>query len=56
MRLQEIWNHSTASQKELIEALQDWCQQAEASGMEALLRFAKQLRTYVPQEAKAGSR
>jgi stearoyl-CoA desaturase (delta-9 desaturase) len=51
MRLQDIWNHSTASQKELIDALQDWCHQAEASGMDGLLRFAKTLRTYVPQEA-----
>jgi stearoyl-CoA desaturase (delta-9 desaturase) len=49
MRLQEIWNHSTASQKELLEALQEWCQQAEATGMEVLLRFAQTLRTYVPQ-------
>ena len=52
IKLQEIWSRSTASQKELLDALQEWCQQAEATGIEALLRFAKRLKTYVPQEAK----
>lgn len=51
IRLQEIWGRSTASQKELLEALQEWCQQAEASGIEALLNFANRLKTYVPQTA-----
>lgn len=51
VRLQEIWGRSTASQKELIEALQEWCQQAEATGIEALHRFSRMLKTYVPQEA-----
>lgn len=49
IKLQEIWGRSTASQKELLEALQDWCQQAEATGIEVLLRFANQIKTYVPQ-------
>lgn len=49
--LQDIWNRSTASQKELLEALQVWCQQAEATKIDALLRFARRLKTYVPQEA-----
>lgn len=50
LRLQAIWSKSTANQKELLEALQEWCQQAEASGIEALLRFAHCLKTFVPQE------
>lgn len=49
--LQEIWNRTTATQKELIDALQEWCQQAEATGIEALGRFSKLLKTYVPQKA-----
>lgn len=53
VKLQEIWSKSTASQKELLEALQEWCQQAEATGIEALLHFANRLKTYVPQEARA---
>jgi len=51
VKLQEIWSRRTASQKELVEALQEWCRQAEATGMAALHNFAKQLRSYVPQEA-----
>jgi stearoyl-CoA desaturase (delta-9 desaturase) len=49
LKLQDIWGRSTASQKELLEALQEWCRQAEATGIEALLRFANSLKTYVPQ-------
>jgi stearoyl-CoA desaturase (Delta-9 desaturase) len=48
MRLQDIWSKSTASQKELLDALQEWCQQAEATGIEALRRFSARLKTYVP--------
>lgn len=49
VKLQEIWSRSTASQKELIEALQEWCAQAEATGIETLRRFSMRLKTYVPQ-------
>jgi stearoyl-CoA desaturase (delta-9 desaturase) len=49
VNLQEIWNRRSASQKELLEALQEWCRQAEATGIEALRRFSIQLKTYVPQ-------
>lgn len=51
LTLQEIWSRSTASQKELLEALQEWCRQAEATGIETLHKFAVRLKTYVPQEA-----
>lgn len=51
MKLQDIWSKSTASQKELLEALQDWCHQAEATGIEVLRKFSNRLKTYVPQEA-----
>lgn len=49
VKLQEIWGRSTANQKELLEALQEWCQQAEATGIEALRRFSCQLKMVVPQ-------
>ena len=49
VKLQDIWSRSTANQKELIDALQEWCQQAEATGLEALRRFSMSLKTYVPQ-------
>ncbi|HLB57252.1 MAG TPA: transposase, partial [Gammaproteobacteria bacterium] len=46
MKLQDIWNLSAASPKELIEALQEWCQQAEATRIEPLMRFVRHLKTY----------
>jgi stearoyl-CoA desaturase (delta-9 desaturase) len=49
IKLQDTWGRSTASQKELLEALQEWCQQAEATGIETLRRFSAHLKTYVPQ-------
>lgn len=51
VKLQEIWGLKSATQKELVDALQDWCQQAEATGLEVLHRFAQRLKMYVPQEA-----
>lgn len=51
LRLQQIWDQTTANQKELIEALQEWCKQAEASGIESLHRFAHNLKSYKLQTA-----
>lgn len=44
--LQDIWARTTASQKELIDALQDWCKQAEATRIKYLQDFVKYLRSY----------
>lgn len=46
IKLQEIWNRRAASQKELIDALQEWCQQAEETGIEALNQFSRRLKMY----------
>lgn len=51
LKLQGIWSKSTATQKELVEALQEWCRQAEATGVEALREFVKHLKAYMPQRA-----
>lgn len=51
LKLQNIWARSTATQKELVEALQEWCRQAEATGIEVLREFVKHLKMYVPQKA-----
>lgn len=51
LNLQNIWARSTATQKELVEALQEWCRQAEATGIEALREFVKHIKAYVPQQA-----
>ena len=41
-----IWAVSAGSQEQLIGALKEWCRDAEATGIEALERFAQNLRTY----------
>ncbi|MBI5448559.1 MAG: fatty acid desaturase [Gammaproteobacteria bacterium] len=43
-KLNAIWDKTTFTQKELIEALQQWCHQAEASGLDVLKTFSLQLR------------
>jgi stearoyl-CoA desaturase (delta-9 desaturase) len=50
-RLQEIWQRSTATQEHLLQALQEWCKQAEATGIQALQDFAQRLRGYSLQPA-----
>ena len=44
--LQEIWHKAGASQEALLQALQDWCKQAEATGIVCLQEFADKLRGY----------
>jgi stearoyl-CoA desaturase (delta-9 desaturase) len=51
LKLQNIWVKSTATQAELVESLQEWCRQAEASGVNALREFVKHLKGYVPARA-----
>ncbi|KTD20992.1 fatty acid desaturase [Legionella lansingensis] len=47
--LQNIWLKTSSSQNQLIESLQQWCKQAEASGLEVLRQFALQIKCYVPK-------
>ncbi len=44
--LTALWSRSTASSEQLVRQLQDWCQKAESSGIEALSRFSRRLRCY----------
>ena len=44
-KLQDVWQRSTATQEHLILALQEWCHEAEASGIERLHLFAQKLRS-----------
>lgn len=46
--LQNIWSKTASSQKELVESLQLWCNQAEASGLEALRQFSHMIKSFVP--------
>lgn len=50
--LQNIWLKTASSQKELVDALQQWCKQAEESGLDVLRQFALHIRGYVLQPAK----
>lgn len=52
VKLQDIWSQSAASQKELIEAIQMWCQQAEATRIEPVLQFVKYLKTYTSRQVQ----
>ncbi len=54
--LQDVWLKTANSQKELVQSLQQWCKQAEESGIEALQRFALQLKCYVPHNIECGVR
>jgi len=45
-KLQDIWRRSATSQENLLKALEDWCHQAEATGIQALRDFSYKLRTY----------
>lgn len=50
-RLQAIWKQSATTQEHLLHALQDWCRQAEATGIKALQDFARAIRGYTLQPA-----
>jgi stearoyl-CoA desaturase (delta-9 desaturase) len=46
LRLQEIWHLTNQNQQELLDLLNKWCKQAEASGIASLQAFAKRLQYY----------
>lgn len=50
-RLQDVWRRSATTQEQLLAALQDWCHQAEATGIQALREFSEELRTYAAKSA-----
>jgi stearoyl-CoA desaturase (delta-9 desaturase) len=45
-QLQAVWARKTTSQETLLAALQDWCRDAEATGIQVLEEFARKLRRY----------
>jgi len=45
-KLQDVWQRSATTQEHLRQALQEWCREAEATGIEALHHFSQKLRTY----------
>ncbi|MGH8605232.1 MAG: DesA/ISL3 alpha bundle tail domain-containing protein [Gammaproteobacteria bacterium] len=49
LRLQQLWKEKRATQEGLLQSLQEWCRQAEASGIKALQEFVQFLRGYTLQ-------
>ena len=49
LQLQNMWQQTTSTQKDLIDHLYQWCQQAEGSGIKALRDFAQHIKTYTLQ-------
>jgi stearoyl-CoA desaturase (delta-9 desaturase) len=52
-RLQEIWLEKTATRESMVQNLQEWCRQAEATGIEALEEFSRNIRAYTLQPIPA---
>ena len=52
-KLVSIWNRRASTQEHLIQALQEWCREAEATGIEALRNFSHKLRTFTLAPATA---
>lgn len=50
-RLVAIWNRSTGNPREVINALSEWCREAETSGIRVLEHYAMRLRRLVPATA-----
>jgi len=45
-RLQSIWQEKSATRESLVKHLQEWCRQAEETGIEALEEFSRHIRAY----------
>lgn len=46
-QLVAIWEKTNASRDQLVQSLQEWCKQAEASGVRALEELSVRVRRYV---------
>lgn len=44
-RLQDLWRQTAEKEQELLEALQNWCQEAEATGISALKDFVMYIKS-----------
>ena len=47
-QLQQVWEKTATSQEALLASLQQWCREAESSGIKALQDFSYRLRGYYP--------
>ncbi len=53
LKLQAIWEKTSASKTELLHALMEWCKEAEATGIHYLEEFSRNLKTYTLQPVTA---
>ena len=53
-RLQQLWSETYASHERLIQAITQWCKEAEATGIRVLHTFAQGLRGYALQPTPVG--
>ncbi|TYP64073.1 delta-9 fatty acid desaturase DesA [Stutzerimonas stutzeri] len=53
LALQQIWNRTSANGHDMLAAIKQWVQDAEASGIQSLREFAEHLRTYSLRPAVA---
>ena len=51
LQLHEIYRQRSSSRENLLKALQDWCRQADATGIKALRNFTTTLRGYTLQQS-----
>lgn len=51
--LQALWHRSAVSNEHLLQGLQEWCREAEASGIKALQDFAATIKSYSLRPAAA---
>ena len=45
-KLADVWQRSASTQEHLRHAIEEWCRQAEATGIKALQDFSLKLRSY----------
>ncbi len=50
-KLQDLWSETHASHERMIQAIIEWCREAEATGIKVLQDFAQSLRGYALQPA-----
>ena len=54
LRLQAVWSKRSGSADELLNALKQWCLDAEATGLSVLRDFVEELKSYsIPKLAQA---
>ncbi len=51
LQLQQVWERTASSHEHLVQALKEWCVQAEATGIQVLEEFSRHLRQYTLRSA-----